>query len=390
MTNNGTPSVFDHEKVHVLRERDSEALRERFRALLKGLVRIRTKEVIAIKPNLCAPMPEDTGATTSLWMIEETIAHIRRRRAKPIIVEGPSHIHDFQQVVDTTGVRALAQAHDVELIDAREDGMPLRPLKHDSASRIYRVHMAALSADGIICLPKLKTHNRTKATLTLKGLMGVLSPADRHGFHRRGVEEDVVELFKRLRTRIRATFIDGTIAMEGHGPTQGRPVPMDVIVGGVDPVSVDAVASMVMGFEPEEIHHIRQAHEAGLGDMNRRWVMHPGDLPLPVRAFERPRKDTGLRTQIITFPPLSKALRGLRYGARGRTKPVVRRDAPPASLPDLASLCPTGAIIAGPRIDYPKCVGCTICTEQRPDIFAPEGKRHKLMRVAQELREAEP
>ena len=319
MSTRTTEAPYDPEKVHVLRHRDPEQLREGFRSMLKSLVRIRTKEVIAIKPNLCAPMPEHTGATTSLWMIEDAIAHIRKRRAKPIILEGPSHIRDFDEVVDVTGVRELAQRLDVELIDARRDGMPLRPLKHDTASRIYKIHMAALSADGIICLPKLKTHNRTKATLTLKGLMGFLSPADRHAFHRRGVEEDVVELYKRLRTRIRATFIDGSIAMEGHGPTRGRPVPMAVVIGGLDCVSVDSVAGMIMGFEPEEIHHIRQAHEAGLGDMQRDWVMHPEGIPLPVKAFERPRPDSGLRTQIITFPPLSRALRFVLTNARRRS-----------------------------------------------------------------------
>ena len=385
MKNKSSDAVFEREHIHVLRERDPERMRELYRAALKALVRIKTKEVIAIKPNLCAPMPEQTGATTSLWMIEETVAHIRRRRAKPIIIEGPSHIHDFQQVVDVTGIRELAQRLDVELIDAREDGMPLRPLKHDTASRVYRVHMAALSADGIICLPKLKTHNRTSVTLGMKGMMGVLSPADRHGFHRRGVEEDVVELYKRLRTRIRGCFVDGTIAMEGHGPTQGRPVPMSVIIGGKDMVSVDAVASMVMGFEPEEIHHVRMAHEAGLGNMQRPWVVHPDGLPLPVRAFERPRPDTGIRTQVITFPPLSRALRKLRYGVRGRSKPIVRDDAPSGDSESLAALCPTGAIISGPRIDYPKCIGCAICIEERPDVFMREGRRQRLRRVASEI-----
>ena len=377
--------TFDPERVHVLREHDPERMRERFRDALKALVRIRTKEVIAIKPNFCAPMPEQTGATTSLWMIEETVAAIRRRRAKPIIIEGPSHIHDFSQVTEVTGLRDLAQHLDVELLDAREECMPLRPMKHDTASRVYRVHMAALSADGIICLPKLKTHNRTKATLGMKNLMGLLSRSDRHGFHRRGVEEDVVELFKRLRSRVRACFVDGTIAMEGHGPTQGRPVRMSVIVGGLDMVSVDAVSAMVMGFEPEEIHHIRQAHDAGLGDMQRPWVMHPKECPLPVRAFERPRPDSGIRTQVITFPPLSNALRRFRYGVRGRTKPVVREQALGMSAAELSALCPTGAIGPGPSIDYPRCVGCAICTQERPDVFEREGKRHSFRRVVSEL-----
>ena len=388
MPNRSSTASHDSEKVHVLRHHDQHQLREGFRSMLQSMVRVRTKEVIAIKPNLCAPMPERTGATTSLWMIEDTVAHIRKRRATPIILEGPSHIHDFNQVVDVTGVRELSRRLGVELIDAREDGMPLQPLKHDTATRMYQVHMAALSADGIICLPKLKTHNRTKVTLTLKGLMGFLSPADRHGFHLRGVEEDVVELYKRLRTRIRATFIDGSIAMEGHGPTQGRPVPMSVVIGGLDSVSVDAVASMVMGFEPEEIHHIRQAHEAGLGDMQRAWVIHPSTAPLPVKAFERPRPDSGLRTQIITFPPLSKFLQTLRYGVRGRPKPVVRQKARGVSDVELSRLCPTGAIFPGPQIDYPKCVGCAVCIEERPDVFGKENSRQKLTRIAAELWDA--
>jgi len=378
--------AFDKERVHVFRSSDPEAQREWFRAALKALAKVKTKEVIAIKPNLGSPLPDATGATTALWMIEETINWVRKRRAKPIIVEAPSHIHDYDQVLDVTGARDLFKRLNVEYVDARTNTMQLRPLKHDSAKgRIYKVHMAALSADGIICLPKLKTHNRTSVTLGIKGMMGLLGVSDRHGFHRRGVTDDIVELYKRLRHRVRATFIDGVIAMEGHGPTGGSPVDMNVIVGGQDMVSGDAVAAEMMGFESDDVHHIRIAHEQQLGNRKRGYVMHPAGLPLPVRPFERARADNGVRTQVITFPPLSAALRATRMGVRGRTKPVVRAGMSGQRSQAAADVCPTGAITADLRIDYPKCIGCGLCIEACPTALEPEGRRHKLSRVFSEL-----
>ncbi len=376
---------FDLERVHVLRSRDDEERRVWFRAALKALLKVKTKEVIAIKPNLGSALRAETGATTELWMIEETIAWIRKRRGRPIVVEGPSHIHDFDQVMRVTGAKALFDRLGVEYMDARHNTIQLRPLKHEDASgRVYNVSMGALSADGIVCLPKLKTHNRTGVTLGMKGLMGLLGLPDRHGFHNRGVDADVVELFNRLRGRIRATFVDGITAMEGHGPTGGRPVDMGVIVGGRDLVAVDAVGAMIMGFDAVEVHHIRSAAERGLGDRRRAWQMHPESIPLPVRMFERPRPDNGVRTRVMTFPPISSLLRAGKMGVRGRTKPVLKPGVSAVDAARAASVCPEGAIGHG-GIDYTLCVGCALCLEAHPELFVREGKRHKFGRVVKEL-----
>jgi len=377
---------LDPEFVHVLRHTDADVMREDFRHALQSLVKVRTKEVIAIKPNLCSPFPEHTGATTALWMIEETVNYVRKKRGRPIICEAPSHIHDYQQVLELTGAGELYDRLDVEHVDARTDCIPLRPLKYDSyEGPVYHVNHAALGADGIICLPKMKTHNRTGVTLSIKGLMGLLSVPDRHNFHRRGVENDVVELFRRLRERIRGTFIDGVVAMEGHGPTQGKPVNMNVIVAGTDMLAADAVAAQIMGFDSEEVEHLRKAGEAGLGNRKRDWQMSPADLPLPMRPFERAREDNGLRTQLITIPPVSKALRMLGMGVTGRTKPVLVGDATPNAC-DCEKSCPTGAIAPDHRIDVRRCTGCGLCVHTcAQSVVRAEGALHKWSRIAREL-----
>jgi uncharacterized protein (DUF362 family)/Pyruvate/2-oxoacid:ferredoxin oxidoreductase delta subunit len=378
---------FDPEKVHVLRATSLDEQRDSFRMLLRALVRVKSKETIAIKPNLGSALPAQTGATTALWMIEETVAYVRERRGRPIIVEGPSHIHDFEQVMDVTGAAQLCRDIGVDYVDARENTMALRPLKHDDASgRVYNVNLAVLSADGIICLPKLKTHNRTGVTLGIKGLMGFLSIPDRHGFHRRGVTDDIVELYRRLKGQIRATIVDGIVAMEGHGPTGGRPIQMNLIVGAKDMVSVDSVAAQIMGFDAEEVDHIRIAHDMGLGRKDRPWVMHPEGQPLPMRPFERARRDYGVRTQIITFPPLSAALRMGKMGVRGRTKPIV---SPVSACPTCslcADVCPTLAIDPPGLMNYEACIGCGLCLPVCPeDAISAEGRGHKWRRVLREI-----
>jgi len=58
--------------------------------------------------------------------------------------------------------------------------------------------------------------------------------------------------------------VDGWMAMEGNGPSNGKLVKMDVIVAGTNPVATDMVAASLMGFEPREVPTFAWANKAGL------------------------------------------------------------------------------------------------------------------------------
>jgi uncharacterized protein (DUF362 family) len=55
------------------------------------------------------------------------------------------------------------------------------------------------------------------------------------------------------------SVIDGEIGMEGVGPMHGNPKECGIFISGADPVSVDAVAATVMGFDWEKLPVIREA-----------------------------------------------------------------------------------------------------------------------------------
>jgi ferredoxin len=60
-------------------------------------------------------------------------------------------------------------------------------------------------------------------------------------------------------------IMDGFVGMMGDGPAAGSPANARLLIGGFDPVAVDAVATTLMGFTPSKIPMIHWAEQAGVG-----------------------------------------------------------------------------------------------------------------------------
>jgi uncharacterized protein (DUF362 family) len=77
--------------------------------------------------------------------------------------------------------------------------------------------------------------------------------------------------------------------MEGNGPVVGNPCELGVIVAGTNVVSVDAMCSRLMGYNPDKIPHIQGSYELGLGEIELDQINVVGDeWHQFVREFERP------------------------------------------------------------------------------------------------------
>lgn len=308
---------FDPDKVHVGRFFDEETRRAWFRDALKALLKVKTREVIAIKPDLSAPMDGASGVTTARWMIEETIRWVKRKRGEPLLICAPQPPYTIDEVIDHLDLRALCRETGTECVDPRVGTMPLRPLKHDDASgRIYRVQISTLAADGIVLLPKLKTSPRDTVQLGTWSLLSFLSQRDLFGAYRRGVIDDLLELHRRYESRVRACFIDGTVGLEAGGPVSGDAVPMNMLVAGKNPVAVDGVAAMTMGFDPEDIDHLAVAQAHGLGDWREAFQVHPATSPLPVRPFVPASKRAMALEPVLYHPLVARGLGLLRRATR--------------------------------------------------------------------------
>ena len=112
----------------------------------------------------------------------------------------------------------------------------------------------------------MKTHIATKVTLGMKNMFGLIPDKFKAKYHAKGISKVIVDINTVIKPNL--TVIDGFVAMEGKGPTDGDPVKMDLIIAGKDPVATDATCARAMGIDPHEISHIRTAHKKGLGKID--------------------------------------------------------------------------------------------------------------------------
>lgn len=213
---------------------------------------------VLIKPNYINARHPSTGITTDSRVIEGIIIFLRRRGVKEIIVgEGSGHSDTFE-AFRNSGVDVVARRLGAKLVDLnKDDFIEVHPTNPLALSKV-RVARTALESI-VVSAPKLKLHRITGVTLSMKNLMGCMTPK---GSMHMNLSKNIADLASVINPRI--SVIDGIIAGEGH-ETSGNPVEMNLVIAGVDPVAVDAVGATVMGVPVDEVKHIIYAARKGLG-----------------------------------------------------------------------------------------------------------------------------
>lgn len=223
-----------------------------------------SEKPVLIKPNYINAKHPSTGITTDSRVIEGVVKFLKQHKAKEIIVGEGSGFADTFEAFKVAGIDSLAEKWNIKLVDLNKDEFvevcPPNPL----ALKKVKIAKTALEST-IISVPKLKLHRITGVTLSLKNMMGAMTPKGSMHMH---LNKNIADLASILKPSI--AVIDGIIAGEGH-ETSGNPVKMDIVIAGTDPVAVDAVGAAVMGVSPTTVKHLRLAERKGLGtcDLNQ-------------------------------------------------------------------------------------------------------------------------
>jgi len=139
-----------------------------------------------------------------------------------------------------------------------------------------------------INVPKCKTHCMTTVTLGIKNQWGFVAQKDRIEDHNHRLHRKFVDILQWIRPDF--TLIDAREAIQyGHYPSrtlmEHQRVPLGLLVGGDDVVSVDAAGCALMGFAWQDVEHVRLAHERGLGNANLEEVEIIGELGRHARSL---------------------------------------------------------------------------------------------------------
>lgn len=232
-----------------------------------------------IKVNLVQAFTPESGVVVHPAIVECIVDLLHGSGVRDVTIAEASALGiNTKKAFQAAGYADLAKRKNVRLLDLFDApqtnvniGYGYKDLPNfysdDDLQSYYCGYMSVpspiLESDIYINAAKLKTHNRTTVSLTMKNQWGLLSFKDRQMYHRIGLHEPIVQLARAVRPHM--TVVDGILAMEGNGPILGQPRPMGALLVGKNMVETDIVGAMLMGADPEKVLHINRAVELGLG-----------------------------------------------------------------------------------------------------------------------------
>ena len=251
---------------------------------------ISRKDLVLINPSWVAPPTDPQLAVITSPEVTRAVADIVRDfGAMPIIAESSAVGVDTEKVIANSGYRELRR-EGYEVIDLKSRFTVTVNIQGGEVLKTVETFDLVARADVIISLPKMKTHDQTEITCSLKKLKGLVSDEQKRRMHKIGVFKGVVDVNMLLKPRL--SIVDAILCQEGLGPIFGHPVEMDLIIAGKDPVAVDSICGQIMGYEPGEVLITKFAAERGLGVMDNELIELVGEpLENVRRRFMRSIED---------------------------------------------------------------------------------------------------
>jgi uncharacterized protein (DUF362 family)/Pyruvate/2-oxoacid:ferredoxin oxidoreductase delta subunit len=251
---------------------------ERGLALLGGISSfVREGENILLKPNLLAGEAPGKCVTTHPMVFEAVAQSLIHAGVNVSFGDSPA-LGTTPKVAKKAGIAEAAARLNVPLADFRS-GVDVF-FDKGIQNRKFTIAKAILDTDGVISLPKLKTHGLEKFTGAIKNQFGCIPGVLKGEFH---VRLPDAEAFAKMLVDLNAFvnprlyIMDAIYGMEGNGPRGGTPRKMNLLLFSADPVALDATACRLVDLNPEYVPTVKYGMEACAGTFLEQEIQLLGD-----------------------------------------------------------------------------------------------------------------
>lgn len=248
------------------------ALEDVYTAIKKGIDLIggieqfvQPGEKLLLKPNMLAADPPEK-CSTSHPVVFEAVARLFLDAGATLTYGDSPAFHTPENAAKKIGLMAVADRMNIPLADFT-NGVDVF---YEDALQNKKLYIAkgVEEADGLISLPKLKTHGFQKMTGSIKNQFGCVPGKLKGEMHVKlpsalDFSKMLVDLNNYIHPRL--YIMDGIVAMEGNGPRGGTPLPMNLIMISSDPVALDATVCRIIQLDPAYVPTTKIGHEHGMG-----------------------------------------------------------------------------------------------------------------------------
>ena len=353
-----------------------EQAREALSALLSpinGLDFVKSGMTVAIKVNLVAPIRPENAATTHPALVCALCEMLIERGAQVIVGDSPGGLYNAAYLGKVYKITQMTEVEKVgaKLNDDFSQSTAEYPKAHVAKSFLYTSYLD--KADAIIDFCKLKSHGMMSLSCAVKNMFGAVPGLIKPEYHYRypdtmdfaSVMIDLNEYFKPA-----LYIVDAVDAMEGNGPTQGKPRHIGALLASKDPYRLDMICAKLIGLNSYLVPTIAASQKYGLAPASADEIEIVGDLDsFIVSDFDRIENAGGTRFFADTPGVLGKFSRSFTQKALMSVPNVCKSEC--VGCKKCFDICPAKAITMKdriPSIDRKKCIHCFCCQE-----FCPKG-----------------
>ncbi|MCG8336272.1 MAG: DUF362 domain-containing protein [Proteobacteria bacterium] len=327
-------------------------------------------ETILLKPNLLVAEHPKRCVTTHPSIFKAVAQLFIEAGARLVYGDSPA-VGSPGRAAKKAGLQEVADELGIKLADFKNGRAVI--LNDALQNRQFTIANGALECDGIISLPKLKTHALERFTGCVKNQFGCVPGVLKGEFHFKIPDAHqfgkmLVDLNSYLNPRL--YIMDGIQAMEGNGPRSGKPKQMNIILLSSDPIALDATVCRIVNVNPEIVPTIKFGKEAGSGTYLETDINLVGD---DIEQFKVPSFDIK-RKPIRAYNPEKGAIARF-FNNRLVAKPIILKNKC-TQCGTCISICPSepkaldwhqGDKENPPVYNYDICIRCYCCQEVCPD-----------------------
>ena len=272
-----------------------------------SLQAVRGKRVL-LKPNAGRVAHSGEGITTHAEVVAAAIDAFRRTGADVAVGESPITGVKTMEAFEATGIAAEARKRNCTLYDMDQRRFVEMDVPDGRVLHELKVCPEVLEFDVIVSVPVMKMHMHTDVTLSVKNMKGCLWRRSKVKLHMlppiKGSDEKplnvaIADVASVLRPHL--AIIDGTVGMEGLGPSAGGPKALECVVVSADAFAADAVACRLMGTRAEDVPHLRMGAQRGFGVIDpARMIITPENWQDWACNFARPPQNLSIEFPKIT------------------------------------------------------------------------------------------
>lgn len=319
---------------------------------------------VLLKPNILKGADPDEAVSTHPEVMRATIRFVKSQGAARVLVGESPGFQVGNAAFRKSGLLAVAEEEGAEWVDFSEGLQVDNPT--GKVVRNFTIAKAAVEADVLVSVCKLKNHQLMYFTGAMKNLFGCVPGLLKPQFHMRFTDRARFgQMLTDLNAALRSDFsiMDAIVGMEGPGPGSGYPRKIGAVLASRDPVALDRTACRIIDLDPRLVVNLEDALTRGLWIAADDEIEIVGADPRELRIADWkhiPREAGGERK----IPPAFRNLFVSRpFFSRRRC----------IACKACVTICPGAALELVPdpkargkksvKVDYDKCIRCYCCHE---------------------------